>query len=451
MGDIEFLSRQKPVVAILGRPNVGKSTLFNRLVGRRLAIVEDIPGVTRDRNYTRCQYGGQSFTLVDTGGLDPTSIAGIVEQIRKQTEKVIEEADVLIVMFDGREGITALDEEIVSLLRKFKKPVFYVVNKLDTPKQEMLISEFHRLGVKPIVPVSAEQGIGVDELMEEVLETFEAIREESAGAEAEPVRIPRIAVVGRPNVGKSTFINRLLGEDRLITDATPGTTRDAVDTQLSYEGRPYLFIDTAGIRRRGKIDRTLERYSIARAFSAIDRCDIAVVILDAGEGIVEQDTKIVGRVIQAKRGCIFVVNKWDLCKEEAEIKEKVHAGLQRKFKFIPFAPFIFISALAGFRPKKIFKLLDEIIGAYTSRISTGELNRAFEKATTSNPPPLYKGKTAKLYYITQARAAPPTFVIFSNDPRRIKEPYRRYLENFLREAFGFVGSPLELIFRQRRS
>jgi GTP-binding protein len=435
-------------VAILGKPNVGKSTLFNRLIGRRTAIVEDQPGVTRDRHYAPCRYGKRWMTLVDTGGLDPDAKGGLLGQIRRQAEAAIREADVLVVLFDGREGASSLDQELISLFRKIEKPIVYAVNKLDTPRQEALLAEFHRYGLKRLVPVSAEQGIGVDEVMEQVAALLPP---DGAVLESEtPGAIPRIAVVGRPNVGKSTFINRLLGEERMITSEVAGTTRDAIDSEVSFDGRSYQFIDTAGIRRRGKIDPKVERYSISRAYAAIDRCDVAVVMLDAGEGLVEQDTKIVGRVLEAKKGAILIVNKWDLCRGDAESQMKIRAGLDRRLVFVPFAPIEFISAIEAFEPARLFKLIDEVTAAYRSRIPTGALNRAFEKALSENPPPTQRGRIARLYYITQAGNAPPTFVIFANDPKRIKDSYKRYIENFLRREFGFTGTPLVLLFRRRK-
>ena len=444
-------SVHKPVVTILGRPNVGKSTLFNRIVGKRMAIVESVPGVTRDRNYAVCTYQGRTFTLVDTGGLVPAASHGISAQIKIQTEHAIEEADVLIVMFDGRDSITSLDEEIVSLLRKVKKKVLYVVNKIDTRKTESLLVDFYRLGVQPLIPVSAEHGMGVDELMEAVLPLLPFAESKAASKEVETDAVPRIAVVGRPNVGKSTFINRLLGEDRLITDSVPGTTRDAIDSYVTYDEHAYLFIDTAGIRRRGRTQRGVERYSISRALSAIDRCDIALVLMDASEGVVEQDTKIVGQVLKTKRGCILIANKWDRCRKDQNAREKILSGLHRKFPFIRHAPVIFVSALKGFQKKVVFQSVQEVMAGYTLRISTGGLNRVFEKALASNPPPSYRGKLTKLYYITQVHSTPPTFVIFTNYPKRVKPFYRRYIENFLREQFGFVGTPIEILFRQRGS
>jgi GTP-binding protein len=442
---------KRPVIAIIGRPNVGKSTFFNRILGRRVAIVEDIPGVTRDRNYAEANYGGRSFILVDTGGLDPTAKSGesILSQVKAQTEQAIADADILIALFNGREGVTPLDEEIVSLLRRLKKPIFYAVNKIDTFKSEPLAAEFYSLGIKTLYPVSAEHSLGVDELMEAILPLLPPDSEVEAPAEGE--NIPRIAVLGRPNVGKSTLINALLGENRLVTDSTPGTTRDSIDSSVRYDGKSYLFVDTAGIRRRGRIEHGVERYSLARALTTIERCDLAVVVLDATEGIVEQDTKIIGRVLKARKGCLILVNKWDLKWHDPKAKEKIASELRRRLAFIPYAPILFISALKGTPVKEIFEKIDSIVTAYAHRISTGALNRAFEQAVSANPPPQRQGRPVKLNYITQAEVRPPTFVIFSNRPEQIKEPYIRYLENFLRESFDFTGTPLTLRFRKKRS
>jgi GTPase len=441
---------KQPIIAIIGRPNVGKSTLFNRIVGRRLAIVEDIPGVTRDRNYAEAAYGGRSFTLVDTGGLDPTekSRESILSQVKAQTEQAIEEADILIALFNGREGVTPLDEEIASLLRRLKKPVFYAVNKIDTPKSEALMAEFYKLGTKSLYPVSAEHSKGVDELLEAILPLLPPSPKTEVPPE-EAVAVPRIAVLGRPNVGKSTLINGLLGEDRLVTDAIPGTTRDAIDSRVRHNGQTYDFIDTAGIRRRGKIDRGVERYSLSRALTAIERCDLAVIVLDATEGIVEQDTKIIGRVLKARKGCLILVNKWDMRQHDSKAVEKIRTQLKRRLSFIPYAPILFISALKGAPVKDIFEKINTIVTAYSNRISTGALNRAFEQAVSANPPPQRHGKAVKLNYVTQAEVRPPTFVIFSNRPELIREPYLRYLENFFRNAFDFMGTPLAIRIRKK--
>jgi len=441
---------KRPVIAIIGRPNVGKSTLFNRILGRRVAIVEDIPGVTRDRNYAEATYGGRSFILVDTGGLDPTAKTreSILSQVKAQTEHAIAEADILIMLFDGREGVMPLDQEIASLLRRLKKPIFYAVNKIDTGKSAPLTAEFYKLGVKTLYPVSAEHSLGVDELMEAILPLLPPDSEVEAPA-AEGEALPRIAVLGRPNVGKSTLINTLLGENRLVTDSTPGTTRDSIDSRVQHDGKEYHFIDTAGIRRRGRIEHGVERYSLARALKAIERCDLAVVVLDATEGIVEQDTKVIGRVLKARKGCLILVNKWDLRREDPKAREKIETELRRRLAFIPYAPILFISALKGAPIKEIFERVDAIVSAYSRRISTGALNRAFEQAVSANPPPQRQGRPVKLNYITQAEARPPTFVIFSNRPEQIKEPYMRYLENFLRDSFDFTGTPLTLRIRKK--
>ncbi|MEK6683576.1 MAG: ribosome biogenesis GTPase Der [Nitrospirota bacterium] len=443
---------KRQIVAIIGRPNVGKSTLFNRILGRRVAIVEDIPGVTRDRNYSDSNYSGRPFTLVDTGGLDPTAAAGesILSQVKSQTEHAIAEADILIMLFDGREGVTSLDQAIVSLLRRLKKPIFYAVNKIDTPKSEPLTAEFYRLGIKTLYPVSAEHSKGVDELME-AIEPLLPPRSEAVEPEEAAAVAPRVAMVGRPNVGKSTLINVLMGEDRLVTDATPGTTRDSIDSRVRHDDKTYHFIDTAGIRRRGKIERGVERYSLSRALTAIERCDLAVVVLDAMEGIVEQDTKIIGQALKARKGCLILVNKWDLRRDDPKAREKVASELRRRLSFLPYAPILFMSATQGPPVKEIFEKIDAIMTAYSRRISTGALNRAFEQAVTANPPPQRSGRPVKLNYITQAETRPPTFVIFSNRPEQVKEPYLRYLENFLRETFDFTGTPLAIRLRKKSS
>ncbi len=443
---------ERPIIAIIGRPNVGKSTLFNRLLGRRVAIVENLPGVTRDRNYARADYQGRTFTLVDTGGLDPSAdrAGNLLTQVKIQTQRAIEEADLLILLFDGREGITLLDQEIVALLRRIGKPVFFAVNKIDTPKSEPLAAEFYRLGMERLYPISSDHSLGVDDLMEAILPHLPAGRAPNEET-AESAPAPRIAVVGRPNVGKSTLINTLMGEERLVTDPSPGTTRDSIDSVLEHDGRRYHFIDTAGMRRRGKIERGVERYSLSRAMMAIERCDLAVIVLDAGEGIVEQDTKIIGAALKFRKGCMIVVNKWDLIREDARGRERVMNELKRRLDFIPHAPVLFISALKGMPVKEIFERIDAVAAAYAHRVPTGALNRAFEKAVQSHPPPQAAGRPVKLNYITQAEIRPPTFVIFSNRPEKIKAPYLRFLENFLRSEFDFTGTPLSFRLRKKRS
>jgi GTP-binding protein len=439
---------KRPVIAIVGRPNVGKSTLFNRLLGRRQAIVQDIPGVTRDRHYAETEHRGRRFTLIDTGGLDPDAPAGVATQVRQQAERAIAEADAVILLFDGRDGLTALDHAVAAPLRRLTKPVLVAVNKIDSPRSDVLTAEFYELGMAPIYPIAAEQGYGVDELMEAALaalpETGPAA--EAAGTGRSP---PRVAVVGRPNVGKSTLINRLLGEERLVTDATPGTTRDAIDTPVEFDGKPYVFVDTAGIRRRGRIERGVERFSLARALEAIRRADVAVVVLDGAEGLVEQDTKIIGQVLKENKGCILLINKWDLAAADPQARAKRLAEAQRRLSFITHAPMRFISARTGSHVKDLFGLIDEVFAAYARRVPTGELNRAFEEAVEARHPPQTGGRHVKLYYITQTATRPPTFVIFANRPADVKTPYLRYIENFFRERFGFIGTPLKFVLRAR--
>ena len=437
------------VVAIVGPPNVGKSTLFNRILGRRVAIVENIPGVTRDRHYAQAVYGRETFTLVDTGGLIPDTLVreNILPQIRAQTRQAIEESDVLIALFDGRTGMTPADQEVVTLLRQIKKPVFYAVNKIDTPKMEGLVADFYKLGLKAVYPLSADHGLGIDDLMEAVLLELPALKEDPEEASQE--FIPKIAVVGRPNVGKSTLINVLLDENRLVTDNTPGTTRDAIDSMVRYDGRNYQFIDTAGIRRRGKVTRGVERYGLSRALEAIERCDLAVVVIDAQDGIVEQDTKIIGLALKAQKACLILVNKWDLRREDPRGREQIFKEMSRRLVFIPYAGVLYLSALNEPPVGEIFERINTTVAAFSGRIPTGALNRAFEKAVTAHTPPLVKGRPVKLNYITQVETRPPTFLIFANRPEAVRKPYLRYLENFLRETFDFVGSPLVIRFRKK--
>lgn len=437
---------QRPIVAIVGRPNVGKSRLFNRLVGRRVAIVAGEPGVTRDRNYAVCDFQGRSLTVVDTGGLDPTIRSGIMAQVRDQTQRAIQEADLLLLVMDGKEGVTALDQEIVELLRRTPKPVFYVVNKIDDPKDEKRVYDFYRLGVDTLYPISAEHGYGVAELLEHVVKAFPSIEERVEI----PEECPRIAVVGRPNVGKSTLINAILGEKRLLTSEIPGTTRDAIDTLVEYKERKYVFIDTAGIRRRGHIQQGVEQYSVNRALKSLERCDAALVLLDAQEGVTEQDTKIVGQVLKQNKGCILVVNKWDLCEKVPDAVEKFRAELDRRFAFVPHVPTLFISALKAKKIPQLFAMIDQVMIAYTLRITTADLNRFFEGIVKSHPPPSYKGRLVKLYYFTQTETRPPVFVAFCNYPAGVTSAYLRYLENQLRNTFGFSGVPIKILVRRRR-
>jgi GTPase len=434
----------KPIVAIVGRPNVGKSTLFNRLVGRRKAIVDDQPGVTRDRNYASVDRYDVPFTLIDTGGFEPVSADRLLQQMREQSQLAMEEADVIIFVMDARQGLTPADREVAEMLRRVQKPVFFVVNKVDGEKQESGLYDFYALGVDSVIPVSAEHGRGVDDLMDEVVGAFP-----SGAGEEEPEDVTRIAVVGRPNVGKSSLVNRLLGFERVVANPTPGTTRDSVDTLFTCNRKKYLLIDTAGIRRKGKVSLKIETYSVVDALRSIERADVVLIVLNAEEGVTEQDARIAGYAYEAGRGCIFVVNKWDLPEKDNSTIGKFVDTIRMEFKYLPFAPVVFVSAMTGQRISRIMTEVDRVMEQYSKRVSTGELNKVFESATSEHQPPVHQGRRVKLYYATQVSTKPPTFVVFTNSPDGIHFSYERYLSNRLREAFGFTGTPLRLFFRGR--
>jgi GTPase len=435
----------KPVIAIIGRPNVGKSTLFNRLAGRSKAIVIDEPGATRDRNYAESDWNGRPFTLIDTGGFEPASAVEILIQMREQTKLAIEEADLILFMMDGRDGLTPSDQEITRMLRMTQKRVFFVVNKIDGPRHEALVAEFYRLGIEPLYAISAQHGQGLDELMDDLSEHLPA---GGPGREVEDDRI-RIAVIGRPNVGKSSLVNRILGYERTIANPVPGTTRDAIDTPFARNGKKYLLIDTAGIRRKSRISLTLEKYTIVQAIKAIDRADIALILLDAKEGISEQDVKIAGLAMEHGTACILVVNKWDLVEKDnstvGTYVEKIHYNA----KFLEFAPIIFVSALSGQRVSNIFTLAERVYAQYTKRVETGELNRKIREIIEMNPPPGRQSRPHVFNYITQVAIKPPTFVLFVRNPEGIHFSYERYLINRIRETFGFEEVPIRLFFRSK--
>jgi GTP-binding protein len=436
-----------PLIAIIGRPNVGKSTLFNRILGTKAAIVDDVPGVTRDRHYADGSYRGRPFRLVDTGGLEPGSTAGMVALIKHQSQLAIAEADILILLMDGRAGLTPADEEIVDLLRGAKKPLFVAVNKIDTPKSEPLLADFYRLGFDQLYPVSAEHGLGVDELLEAIVPLLPEPEEEPEAAE-----IPKIAVVGRPNAGKSTLVNALLGQERMVVSDVPGTTRDSIDTVVAYKGRRYLFTDTAGIRRRGRVERGIEGYSVARAMRAMGRSDIAVLVLDGVEGITEQDTKIIGLLLKQGRACVILVNKWDLRAGEAGARERYTQELKRRLPFIPWAPVLFGSALKPDSVAQVFPLLDRVNAAFTGRIPTGQLNKFLQEVLAQHPLPVKKGRPGKATlsaYITQVAAKPPAFALFVGHPENVTTNYLKLLENRLREQFGLPGTPIHLLVRKK--
>ena len=443
----DLFSLPPPVVAIVGRPNVGKSTLFNRILGRRNAIVDDVPGVTRDRNYADATYRGRPFRLVDTGGLDPTSTDTMLSLIRQQSRIAIAEANILICLMDGRIGLTPADEELVDLLRPVRKPVFYAVNKIDTPKSDPLLADFYRFGEEALFPVSAEHGVGVDEMLEAIYPHLPPDPAEEAVSEP-----CRVAVVGRPNVGKSSLINSILGEHRVVVSDVPGTTRDPIDTAVSYEGRPYVFTDTAGIRRRGRVDRGVESFSVSRAMTAMGRSDVAVLLLDGVEGITEQDTKIAGLILKQGRACVVFVNKWDLRAGDAAARRKYEADVRRRFRFLPWAPVLFGSAVKPGGADELFAQIDRVMAGFTYRVPTGALNKFIQEVVTVHPVPVRKGKPTKAVrsvFMTQIAARPPTFAFFVGHPKDISASYVRFLENQIREKYGFVGAPIRMLVRQK--
>jgi GTP-binding protein len=435
----------KPIIAIVGRPNVGKSTLFNRIAGGKKAIVADEPGVTRDRNYVDVDWEGKAFTLIDTGGFEPVSKDRIFIQMREQCQLAMEEADVILFVMDGKEGLTPSDKEIANILRRQNKPVFYIVNKIDGPKQEDRAFEFYGLGIERIHSISAEHRYGVDSLMDEVMEILPKLTEEKWDRNA-----AKVAVIGRPNVGKSSLINRLLGYKRVIVDEAPGTTRDAIDTFFERNGKKYILVDTAGIRRKSRISLRLEKYSIVEALRTIDQCHVALLLLDPGEGVTDQDAHIGGFIHEKGKGCILVVNKWDLVEKNSqtlvEFKKRVYTDL----KYLSYAPILFISALTGQRVPKILDMVDQVAEQMEKRILTSQLNKYLGQWVEHNSPPLYRNRNVKLNYMTQVSAGPPTFVIYTNFPDGIHFSYERYLINQMRETFGFEGVPIRLQFRKKR-
>lgn len=432
----------KPVVAIVGRPNVGKSTLFNRLVGRRKAVVADVPGVTRDRIYNDVEWNGRVFTLVDTGGLflDDSEFR---QEVHEQVSKAISEADVVILVVDGEVGPVPEDEEIARMLLKMRKKTIVVANKVDDFRDRQVIYDFLVLGLGEPLPLSALHGLNIDELLDRIVSLLpgESYWEEEKGI--------HIAVVGRPNVGKSSLVNALLKEKRLIVSDIPGTTRDAVDTVLKRDEKTYILVDTAGIRRKSRISDDVEYYGVKRSLRAIDRSDIVLFVLDATQGVVEQDTKIGGYIADAGKGLIIIINKWDLAEKEQKAKNTYEQLIRWRLDFLSFAPLHYVSALTGQGVDKILPLVDRVYGEYTKRISTGNLNSWLMETVYLNPPPAAKGLDLKFYYAVQAEVAPPLFVFFVNRPEMVHFSYRRYLENQLRKAYGFEGTPVRLIFRKR--
>lgn len=436
----------KPVVAIVGRPNVGKSTLFNVLAGQQISIVKDTPGVTRDRIYADCTWLDRKFTLIDTGGIEPDSRDIILSQMREQAEIAIQTADVIVFIVDVRQGLVDADTKVADMLRKSRKPVVLAVNKADSiQKFGNDVYEFYNLGIGDPIAVSAASRLGIGDLLDEVVKHFPSPDE----LEEEDER-PRIAIVGKPNVGKSSIINKLLGENRVIVSNIAGTTRDAVDTEIVHNGTDYVFIDTAGLRRKNKIKEELERYSIIRTVTAVERADVVVVVIDAVEGVTEQDAKIAGIAHERGKGIIVAVNKWDAVEKNDKTIYEYTRKLKEMLSFMPYAEYIFISAETGQRLNKLFDLIDMVRENQALRVSTGVLNEIMTEAVAMQQPPSDKGKRLKLYYITQVSIKPPTFVIFVNDRELMHFSYTRYIENQIRNAFGFRGTSLKFIIRERK-
>ncbi len=434
----------KPLVAIVGRPNVGKSTLFNKLIGRRLSIVEDTPGVTRDRIYADAEWLTHSFTLIDTGGIEPESEDIIAVQMRRQAELAIETADVIVFLVDGREGMTAADEEVAAMLRKSNKPVVLAVNKLDAPKFNDAIYEFYALGLGDPIIISAGQGLGLGDMLDEVCAHFPEETEEEG---EHPLNI---AVVGKPNVGKSSLVNAILGEERCIVSNIPGTTRDAVDTPFTVDGTPYVLVDTAGIRRKRSVeDETIERYSVIRSLAAVRRADVVLIVVDAEQGLSEQDVKIAGYVHEEGKPSVLVVNKWDLIEKDTNTMNKFKKDMQVDLAFMDYVPFLFISAKTGQRVNRLLSMARESYDQSVRRITTGTLNDIVNEAISMTEPPAMSGKRLKIYYATEVSVQPPTFVIFVNDEKLVHFSYKRYMENYFRKTFGFQGTPIQIIFRNR--
>lgn len=435
----------RPIVAVVGRPNVGKSTLFNRLAGERISIVQDTPGVTRDRIYADVDWLNYKFTLIDTGGMEPGAEDIILRQILTQAQIAIETADVIIFVTDVKQGVTEADAQVANILRRTKKPVVLAVNKVDDMRKENLdVYEFYSLGIGEVYPISAGQALGLGDMLDAVCAHFP---EGSENAEDEDVI--KVALIGKPNVGKSSLINRILGEDRLIVSNIPGTTRDAIDTPFELDGQKYVLIDTAGMRRKSKIKEDIEKYSIIRAVAAVERCDVAVLVIDAQEGITDQDAKIAGIAHERGKAAIIAVNKWDAIEKDDKTMNKFLKDIATDLAYMSYAPRVFISALTG---QRVIKMLDTVKEVYANnclRVSTGVLNDVLVEAMAMQQPPAEKGRQLKIYYMTQVGVKPPTFVIFVNDRELMHFSYRRYIENQLRQNFGFKGTPIHFVVRQK--
>ncbi|WP_459501529.1 ribosome biogenesis GTPase Der [Bacillus sp. C1] len=433
----------KPVVAIVGRPNVGKSTIFNRIVGERVSIVEDIPGVTRDRIYSAGEWLNHEFNIIDTGGID-IGDEPFLTQIRQQAEVAIDEADVIIFMTNGRDGVTAADEEVAKILYRSKKPVVLAVNKVDNPEMRNEIYDFYALGFGEPFPISGTHGLGLGDLLDEAAKHFPKIEEEEYDDET-----IRFSLIGRPNVGKSSLVNALLGQERVIVSNVAGTTRDAVDTPYSKDGQDYVIIDTAGMRKKGKVYESTEKYSVLRALRAIERSDVVLVVLDGEEGIIEQDKKIAGYAHDSGRAVIIVVNKWDAVKKDEKTMKAFEENIRAHFQFLDYAPIVFLSAKTKKRTQTLLPVINEVNESHSIRVQTNVLNDVIMDAVAMNPTPTHNGSRLKIFYATQVAVKPPTFVVFVNDPELMHFSYERFLKNRLRESFGFVGTPIRIISRAR--
>ncbi len=441
--------RKLPVLAIVGRPNVGKSTLFNKLLGQRKAIVDDSPGVTRDRNYGEAEWAGKKFQLVDTGGLDSDTDGNLDESVQKQSRLALAEADVVLFLLDGKGGLNPLDREAVDLLRKVDKPVFFAVNKIDSRQRGDNLYEFYVLGIDPLFSISAEHGLGIPDLMDEIVQHFPDA-EESDGEPEEKKPLLRISVVGRPNVGKSTLINRLLGFERSVVDSTPGTTRDALDTPFKLESEPCLLVDTAGIRRKARINDRLERFSVSHSLRSVDRGDLVVYILDGVEGVTDQDAQILSYAFQRGKALLLAVNKWDVVSKNGADVESYREEVYHQLSFLDFVPVTFISASTGYGVRRMLGTASGVLRAYGKKVSTSAMNQALQRIVRAHAAPLSQGKPVKFYYGTQTGTRPPTFTLFVNTPQAVPESYQRYLIHQLREHLALEYVPIRLVLRARR-
>lgn len=435
----------KPIVAIVGRPNVGKSTLFNKLAGKRIAIVEDTPGVTRDRIYAEAEWLRHNFTIIDTGGIEPENEDIIMAQMRRQANIAIETADVIVFIVDGKQGLHPSDFEVAQMLRKSKKPIILVVNKIDRLELEDNAFEFYNLGIGTPIAISASQGLGLGDMLDEVVSHFD-----TNGGNEEDEEYIKIAMVGKPNVGKSSLINKILGEDRNIVSDIPGTTRDAIDSRIETEEGKFILIDTAGLRRKSKVKEEIERYSVIRTLAAIERADVCILMLDATETLSDQDEKIIGYAHELSKAIMVIVNKWDLIEKDDKTMNKFTNEISKGLSFMSYAPYLYISALTGQRVNKVLTMARECYDNYSKRIATGVLNDVISRAVLMKEPPIVALKRLKIFYVTQVDTKPPTFIFFVNDPNLLHFSYQRYLENQLRESFDFKGTGIKLIFRERK-